>query len=84
MKKLQVIVRGDLDRLSFEAYYCSGNKVEAVCQMGGKPTDPVLVACGELMKRGQMLTRDEVQLGVSPVDVLRKLNEKERSSAPAQ
>lgn len=40
--------------------------------MGG--TQPVVTATGELMKRGQMLTKTDILSEISPVQRLQQLN----------
>ncbi|KAF4757678.1 Apoptosis-inducing factor 3, partial [Perkinsus olseni] len=55
-----VIIEGDFKESRFVAYYCRGDHILAVATVG---SDPVAVACGELMKRGMMPRTSELMLG---------------------
>ncbi|EER11823.1 disulfide oxidoreductase, putative [Perkinsus marinus ATCC 50983] len=55
-----VIIEGDFKESRFVAYYCRGDHILAVATVG---SDPVAVACGELMKRGLMPRTSELMLG---------------------
>lgn len=62
-----VIIDGSLEvgpekQPSFAAYYVKGDEVIAVATMG---KDPVMVQTAELMRRGAMLSRKEVESGKS-------------------
>lgn len=67
-----IIIQGSVEKLKFAAYMCNGETVEAVVTMG--ITEPITPAVGELMKRGEMLTRGDILADISPVDRLRELN----------
>lgn len=60
-----LVVKGEPESAKFAAFYCLGETVVAVATMG---MDPVMVKCAELMRRGNMPSRAEVEGGV---DVLR-------------
>jgi len=64
-----VIFKGetkDLDKLSFAAYFFKGDDVQAVATMG---KDPVMSKCSELMRRGKMLGRKDIENGVDVLEV---------------
>lgn len=60
-----MVVKGEPENAKFAAFYCLGETVVAVATMG---MDPVMVKCAELMRRGNMPSKAEVEGGV---DVLR-------------
>lgn len=60
-----LVVKGEPENAKFAAFYCLGETVVAVATMG---MDPVMVKCAELMRRGNMPSKAEVEGGV---DVLR-------------
>jgi len=61
-----VILLGEPDKDKWVAYYTQGEKVVAVASQG---SDPVVVQCAELMRRNKMLSKSEIQAGLSPLDV---------------
>lgn len=56
----ELLVDGDLQKLSFVAYYCQKDQVRAVATMA---RDPVAVVCGELMRLKKMPTASELKSG---------------------
>ena len=60
-----MVVKGEPENAKCAAFYCLGETVVAVATMG---MDPVMVKCAELMRRGNMPSKAEVEGGV---DVLR-------------
>ncbi|KLJ07348.1 hypothetical protein EMPG_17171 [Blastomyces silverae] len=60
-----LIIKGDTEAGKFVAYYVLGETVVAVASMG---MDPIVMKCAELMKRGKMVGKKEVNEGV---DVLK-------------
>lgn len=52
-----VIIGGDLDSLSFIAYYCRGEKVVAVASLG---RDPAAANYADMLQQGKSLTKQEV------------------------
>ncbi|CAD7938907.1 unnamed protein product [Amoebophrya sp. A120] len=72
----RILIRGDLNSMFFAAYFCVDGKVQAVASMGIQ--EPITLAAAELMKRGQMLTEDDLLANRDQViQRLRKLNKKE-------
>ncbi|KAL4869681.1 hypothetical protein BDV12DRAFT_185005 [Aspergillus spectabilis] len=63
-----LILQGDPENGKFVAFYTKGDVVVAVATMG---VDPVMVKSAELMRRGNMLSKKEIQDGgdVLAVDV---------------
>jgi len=62
----------------FVAYFCRDGGVEAVASMGTQ--EPIVMACAELLKRGEMLGEEDVRQRVCPIQKLRKLNAAKSSS----
>ena len=71
----ELIVDGELAKLNFVAYYCSGNEVKAVATMA---RDPVAVAVAELMRMGKMPSKQQIKDSSFPtgklVEYLKSLN----------
>lgn len=61
-----VVVKGDLEKPSFVAYYTKGDIVVAAASMG---KDPVVMQVAELMRRGRMVGKSEIEKGVDPLTV---------------
>ncbi|KAL4878266.1 hypothetical protein BJY04DRAFT_209335 [Aspergillus karnatakaensis] len=55
-----LILQGEPDEGKFVAFYTKGDVVVAVATMG---VDPVMVKSAELMRRGNMLSKSEIQAG---------------------
>jgi len=55
-----VVLTGEPENSKFAAYYCKGDTVVAVATMA---TDPVMVKVAELMRRGEMISKKEIQGG---------------------
>jgi NADPH-dependent 2,4-dienoyl-CoA reductase/sulfur reductase-like enzyme len=56
-----VVITGDTEKPSFVAYYTQGETVVAMASMG---KDPYMTQSAELMRRGKMPTKTELQYGV--------------------
>lgn len=56
----ELMVDGDLQKLTFVAYYCHKGSVKAVATMS---RDPVAVAAGELMRMGKMPSVEDLKAG---------------------
>jgi NADPH-dependent 2,4-dienoyl-CoA reductase/sulfur reductase-like enzyme len=61
-----VVVKGDLEKPSFVAYYTKGDIVVAVASMG---KDPIVMQVAELMRRGRMVGKSEIEKGVDPLTI---------------
>lgn len=61
-----LVVKGEPESAKFAAFYCRGETVVAVATMG---MDPVMVKCAELMRRGGMPSKKEVEGGVDVLKV---------------
>ncbi|TID26925.1 putative rubredoxin-nad(+) reductase protein [Venturia nashicola] len=61
-----VVVKGDLEKPSFVAYYTKADIVVAVASVG---KDPVVMQVAELMRRGRMVGKSEIQKGVDPLSI---------------
>lgn len=61
-----IIVKGEPDQGKFVAYYTAGETVVAVATM---MTDPVMTQASELMRRGVMPSKSELQKGVDILGV---------------
>ncbi|KAL1961861.1 hypothetical protein VTN77DRAFT_985 [Rasamsonia byssochlamydoides] len=61
-----VVVKGEPENAKFAAYYCKGETVVAVATM---QTDPVMVKSAELMRRGKMPSKKEIEEGVDVLAV---------------
>ena len=57
---------GKPDEDKWVAYYTKGDRVVAVASQG---TDPVVMQSAELMRRGKMLSKKEIQEGKSVLDI---------------
>lgn len=57
---------GPEEKGKFVAYYFKGEEVVAVATMG---KDPVMTKCAELMRRGNMPSKEEVKKGVNILEV---------------
>ncbi|XP_064089762.1 apoptosis-inducing factor 3-like isoform X2 [Macrobrachium nipponense] len=54
----EVIITGDLENLSFMAYYVEGDRVVALATLG---KDPAAAKYAELLNQGQFLTKSQVE-----------------------
>ncbi|PKY00620.1 putative AIF-like mitochondrial oxidoreductase [Aspergillus campestris IBT 28561] len=61
-----LVLRGEPDNAKFAAFYCKGETVVAVATMG---MDPVMAKCAELMRRGGMPGKGEIEGGVDVLGV---------------
>ncbi|KAI9925704.1 hypothetical protein ASPWEDRAFT_113368 [Aspergillus wentii DTO 134E9] len=61
-----LILRGEPENAKFVAYYTKGNTVVAVATMG---MDPIMAKSAELMRRGNMPTKAEIESGVDVLAV---------------
>jgi NADPH-dependent 2,4-dienoyl-CoA reductase/sulfur reductase-like enzyme len=61
-----VVITGEPEKPSFVAYYTQGEKVVAVASM---MKDPYMTQSAELMRRGKMPTKTELQYGVDILTV---------------
>lgn len=61
-----VVLKGELENAKFAAYYCKGETVVAVATM---QSDPIMVKCAELMRRGNMPSKKEIEDGVDVLAV---------------
>jgi hypothetical protein len=59
-------LKGEPENAKFVAYYTLGQTVVAVASMG---MDPVVSKCAELMRRGNMPGKDELEAGVDVLAV---------------
>jgi NADH dehydrogenase FAD-containing subunit len=66
-----LVLKGEPENAKFAAFYCKGDVVVAVATMG---MDPIMVKCAELMRRGNMPSKSEVEGGV---DLLKRDVKKE-------
>lgn len=55
-----LILQGQPEESKFVAYYAKGDEIVAVASMG---MDPVVMKCAELMRRGEMLSKSEIEGG---------------------
>lgn len=53
----EVILGGDLESLSFIAYYCHGDRVVALASLG---KDPAAANYAEMLQRDNFLSKEEV------------------------
>lgn len=56
----ELVLKGEPENGKFAAYYAKGDEIVAVASM---MMDPVMVKCAELMRRGKMLSKSDVQGG---------------------
>ncbi|KAK8229000.1 hypothetical protein HDK77DRAFT_378637 [Phyllosticta capitalensis] len=61
-----VVLVGEPDKASFVAYYTKGQTVVAMASMG---RDPVMAQCAELMRRGKMPSKGEIEKGVDVLSI---------------
>lgn len=61
-----VVLQGEPDDAKFTAFYCKDETVVALASM---QMDPVMTAVSELMRRGAMPSKSEIQKGVNVLDV---------------
>ncbi|OJJ48105.1 hypothetical protein ASPZODRAFT_62049 [Penicilliopsis zonata CBS 506.65] len=61
-----LVMKGEPENAKFVAYYCKGETVVAVATMG---MDPIMTKCSELMRRGNMPTKSEIEGGVDVLAV---------------
>jgi hypothetical protein len=58
-----IFIDGNLDELTFVAYFTDGPTILAVASLG---RDPVVSHCSELMRLGKMPTAAEIKAGKVP------------------
>jgi len=56
----EVILKGQPEESKFAAYYAKGDEIVAVASMG---MDPIVMKCAELMRRGEMLSKSQINGG---------------------
>ncbi|KAJ4292550.1 Apoptosis-inducing factor 1 [Kalmusia sp. IMI 367209] len=61
-----VVISGDTEKPSFVAYYTKGEEVVAVASM---MKDPYMTQAAELMRRGKMAKKSELQKGVDILEI---------------
>ncbi|KAF2139819.1 uncharacterized protein K452DRAFT_231657 [Aplosporella prunicola CBS 121167] len=61
-----VVLKGELEKPSFVAYYTQGEQVVAVASM---MKDPYMTQSAELMRRGKMPSKSELQKGVDILEI---------------
>ncbi|ODM24155.1 hypothetical protein SI65_02138 [Aspergillus cristatus] len=61
-----LVLKGEPENAKFAAFYCLGETVVAVASMA---MDPVMVKCAELMRRGNMPSKSEIEGGVDVLKV---------------
>ncbi|MCJ1280974.1 hypothetical protein MMC26_000292 [Xylographa opegraphella] len=61
-----LVLKGQPDEGKFAAYYAKGDEVVAVASM---QMDPIMTKCAELMRRGKMASKSELQNGVNPLEL---------------
>ena len=59
-----IIIDGNLQELTFVAYFTEGERVLAVASLG---RDPVVSHCSELMRLGKMPSASELRAGKVPI-----------------
>jgi NADPH-dependent 2,4-dienoyl-CoA reductase/sulfur reductase-like enzyme len=62
----ELVLKGQPEETKFAAYYCKGETVVAVASM---QMDPVMSQASELMRRGKMPSKSEIQMGVDIMEV---------------
>jgi NADPH-dependent 2,4-dienoyl-CoA reductase/sulfur reductase-like enzyme len=55
-----LVLKGEPENGKFAAYYCKGDTVVAMASM---MMDPIMVKSAELMRRGKMLSKSDIQAG---------------------
>ena len=53
-----MVISGDLEGLSFIAYYCKDDRVTALASLG---KDPAAAKYAEMLQRGEFLTKPQVK-----------------------
>lgn len=61
-----LVLLGEPENAKFAAYYCKGDMVVAVATMG---MDPLMTKSAELMRRGNMPSKQDIQGGVNVLQV---------------
>ncbi|MCJ1388535.1 hypothetical protein MMC18_001382 [Xylographa bjoerkii] len=61
-----LVLKGQPEEAKFAAYYAKGDEVVAVASM---QMDPIMTKCAELMRRGKMPSKSEIQNGVNPLEL---------------
>ncbi len=61
-----LVLKGEPENAKFAAFYTSGETVVAVATM---QMDPVNSKCAELMRRGKMPSKSEIQKGVDVLEI---------------
>ena len=61
-----LVLKGEPENGKFAAYYANGDTIVAVASM---MMDPIMSQCAELMRRGKMPGKKDIQNGVSPLEV---------------
>lgn len=61
-----LILKGEPENAKFAAYYAKGDTIVAVATMG---MDPIMVKAAELMRRGNMPNKDEIDGGIDLLKV---------------
>jgi len=61
-----VVIQGDTEKPAFAAYYTKGETVVAVATMG---KDPYMVQSAELMRRGKMASKSDLNGGVDIMEI---------------
>lgn len=61
-----LILKGEPENAKFVAYYCKGETVVAVASMG---MDPLMVKSAELMRRGNMPAKHQIEAGIDILSV---------------
>ncbi|TAQ86008.1 hypothetical protein B7494_g5665 [Chlorociboria aeruginascens] len=62
----ELVLKGTPDEGKFAAYYCKGETVVAVATM---QMDPIMTQASELMRRGKMPTKSELQKGIDILQI---------------
>ena len=62
----ELVLKGKPEEGKFAAYYAKGETIVAVASM---QMDPIMSKCAELMRRGNMPGKSELQKGVDPLEV---------------
>ncbi|KAF4213189.1 hypothetical protein CNMCM8980_010479 [Aspergillus fumigatiaffinis] len=61
-----LVLKGEPENAKFAAYYCKNETVVAVATMG---MDPIMSKCAELMRRGNMPSKSQIESGVDVLAV---------------
>lgn len=61
-----IVMKGEPENAKFIAYYCKGETIVAVATMG---MDPVMSKSSELMRRGNMPSKSQVESGVDVLGI---------------